>query len=356
MNDKVMPGHNCIDDLSHILQSYHKILVFCGKKSFTSTGLKERVDKLLAGKQVTYYSDFSNNPKEREMVAALAILEDRHFDAIIAIGGGSVMDFAKTFRICFDTSLNVRELLAVPPWSFQKHTHLIAIPPTAGTGAEATHFAVIYVVGVKQSVEHLRVLPDCCIVDSSLLPSLPRYQKACTAMDAFCQALESFWSVHATAESKTYSLAAASICKKHIIPYVNEASDNDCDAMSEASHMAGKAINIAKTTISHALSYYISSAYSLPHGHAVSLSIARLFLFNLRAGVIDNTLMQALALNANDIIPYFTDLCTAIDIETSLKALNIINIGDIVAHVNCNRLKNNPAILSSSDLISLFNP
>ena len=78
----------------------------------------------------------------------------------------------------------------------------LAMPTTAGTGSEATRYAVIYYDGKKQSVTHDSVVPDVAILEPKVLKTLPLYQKKCTMMDALCQGIESWWSMNSTDESK----------------------------------------------------------------------------------------------------------------------------------------------------------
>ena len=101
------------------------------------------------------------------------------YDLFIAIGGGSVIDFAKLCKY------------------FSKSDQtLVAIPTTAGTGSESTLFATYYENGKKASVDDSSILPNYVILDYKLLIGSPKYLKACSAIDAYCQAIESYWSLN----------------------------------------------------------------------------------------------------------------------------------------------------------------
>ena len=109
---------------------YKKPLVFCGKKSFEKN--KPIFEKYV--KNPVYYNDFSTNPKIEDIKRANCFFKDNFsFDLIIAIGGGSVIDFAKIFK--FENKLNLK---------------FIALPTTAGTGSEVTQFAVYYENRIKK--------------------------------------------------------------------------------------------------------------------------------------------------------------------------------------------------------------
>lgn len=336
-----------IENLSKILKNENSknVLVFTGKKSYQS--IKPTVEKELGGCKITYFSDFETNPREEDIKSAIEKLGTT-FDTIIAVGGGSVMDFGKAYR--FYTKMPVK---------------LIAIPTTCGTGAEATNGAVIYVKGIKTSLDDKSVLPDYAIVDSQFCENNPKYLKACTAMDAYCQAIESFWAINSTPLSRQYAKQAMELCKDNIMQYINCGDEVSTENMALASHLSGKAISISRTTASHALSYMITSEYGIPHGHAVALTIAQLIALNEtvsendcndKRGIefVKERIKEIKEINCPNIADYFRMLCDIIELETDLDKLGIKDIEPIIENVNASRLKNNPKKLSKADLKMLF--
>ena len=321
-----------IENLSEVIKSNNakKVLLFRGKKSYEN--IKEIIEKNLKGAKVTYYSDFSTNPKKEEIDKAIAKLGTK-FDMIIAVGGGSVMDFAKAYR--YYSKVEVK---------------LVAVPTTCGTGAESTQFSVVYIEGVKTSLDDKSILPDYAIVDSQFCEKNPKYLKASTALDAYCQAIESYWAVKSTSESKEYARHAIELCRDNIVEYVNTSNSDVTENMTLASHLAGKAINISRTTASHAISYKITSDYGIPHGHAVALTIAQLCEKNLSSGKF-NELKELIADNPSK---YFKDLFNKIGLECNLEKLGITDIDAIVQNVNVERLSNNPIKLSKEDIYNLL--
>ena len=328
-----------IENLSRILkiEKVASALIFTGKKSFE--GIKNLIEKELSGIEKQYYNDFSANPKKEEVDIALKNLQ-KDFDIIIAIGGGSVIDFAKAFK----------------NYSGAK-TKLIAIPTTSGTGSESTQFAVIYENGVKKSLDNKSILPDYAIVDSTFSENNPKYLKACTSMDAYCQAIESYWAVNSTDESRDYAKKAIEICKENLVEYVNTNSQAVAEKMALASHLAGKAINISRTTASHALSYKITSEYGIPHGGAVAYTIAQLFesnckitqeTLNDKRGVdfVKERMSELKGMISENPQEYFDKLFEKI----GLSYKEDFNAKMLADSVNIERLSNNPKKLSNSDL------
>ena len=321
-----------IENLSTVLKENNtkKVLVFRGKKSYDS--IKTIIEPELKGLKTTYYSDFSTNPKKEEIDISINKL-GTNYDLIIAIGGGSVMDFAKGYK-----------------YYTKSKSKLIAIPTTCGTGAEATQFAVMYVEGKKISLDDKIILPDYAIVDSQFCENNPKYLKASTSMDAYCQAIESFWAKKATTESREYARKSIELCRDNIIDYVNGNDSIVSEKMALASHLAGKAINISRTTASHAISYKITTDYGIPHGHAVALTIAQLYEKNIASGNFDE-LKELITDKPNE---YFHTLFEKIDLEYDFEKLGITDIKTIVDNVNIERLSNNPVELTSDDIEEFF--
>ena len=342
LNQVEFQYRGAIKNLSEILklENVKNILIFTGKKSFEN--IKPVIEDELNGCKVTYYNDFSVNPKKEEIDIALKSIR-QDFDIIVAIGGGSVIDFAKGFRYY---SMDCRE-----NQRFSRNgISLIAIPTTAGTGSEATQFSVIYVNGVKKSLDDKSILPEYAIIDSQFVENNPKYLKACTAMDTYCHAIESFWAKKATPLSREYAREAIIFCKENIVKYVNSNDKETAQNMMRASNLAGKAINISRTTASHALSYKITTDYNIPHGHAVALTIAKLFDFNTKNGKFD----ELKNLIFDNPIEYFNNLFKEIGLEKDFVKLGITDIQIIGDSVNFERLSNNPIKLTNEDIYKLL--
>lgn len=303
-------------------------LVFTGKKSFEK--IKPIIEKYLI--TPFYYNNFSTNPKLDEIEKGVNTINIKP-QTIIAIGGGSVIDFAKVYK--YKTNLKVP---------------LIAIPTTCGTGSEATQFAVYYKEGKKQSLDAPEILPDVAIVDSQFVENNPRYLKACTSLDAYSQAIESYFACKSTEESRKYALEAIKLCRDNLIEYVNSNQEISSLNMTKASNLAGKAINISRTTAAHAMSYSITTKYGIPHGHAVALNLGKLMEYN--KNVDENSIndtrgvsfVKARLKEIYDTIgitnaeTYFKDLFNKIGLEYKEYPSD---------YIDPERLKNNPRIIKN---------
>ena len=235
------------------------------------SGAKQALAPMLEGYAVHECSGFGVNPKLEEAEPLYRLFLEKKCNLILAVGGGSVMDMAKTVKFLAMQKKELPDAENIP---------LVAVPTTAGTGSEATRFAVIYIQGVKHSYADDHLLPDAAVVDARLLEGQSAFQMAVSGADAFAQAVESIWNVNATQESSAYAEKAAVLAWSHL-PAAVAGNLEAREKMAEAAWLSGNAINITKTTAPHALSYGFTSLYGLPHGQAVSLFLPFFIAYHL---------------------------------------------------------------------------
>ena len=278
------------------------------------------------------FSDFNSNPLYDDARKGAKILRKSKCDFIVAIGGGSSIDTAKCVKY-----LNRMDL------------PLMAVPTTSGTGSEATHFAVAYKNGEKYSIAYERLLPDFVVLQPDVLKTLPVYQKKCTMLDALCQAIESWWSKRATGESIEYSKWAIKLILDNMDSYLKNEDDGNKNMLS-ASNYAGKAINITTTTAPHAMSYKLTSLYSLPHGHAVAICLPKVWRYMNRFDDIAQVFGKQ---NCEEAVVFFEQLLKDLKILPPESA-SIDDIDILVNSVNAKRLKNNPVRLDMDIIKNLY--
>lgn len=236
---------------------------------------REQAGAILGISDFHVFSGYTPNPTYEQVVDAAHAYRAWGCDSVVSMGGGSAIDVAKCVKLWAnlpsDGSGRDADNLRFTDWDtgYSSIPHL-AIPTTAGTGSESTHFAVVYVDGVKTSVAHDCIQPDAVLLMPSLLEGLPKYQRKATMLDALCQAIESYWSVSSCEESRGYSKRAIPTIMEMAIRYV-DGDDDTLPQMMRAANLAGKAINLTTTTLPHAMSYKLTSLYGLAHGHAVAL-------------------------------------------------------------------------------------
>ena len=263
---------NSISDIKKFIndKSFKKIFILCGKKSFKNSGAETLFKQSICNKKFKLFYKNSEIPIFDELVEIINTIRNYKPDLILAIGGGAVIDYAKIANVV-DVRPDLAKLIINYSYPFtKKYTKLAVIPTTAGSGAEVTSNAVIYVEGIKHSFESELLIPDNFLIPEFLI-SAPNNIKASAGFDAIAQALESLISKKSNAESVNYALKSLEISSKSFISFVDQPDLKNASEMSIASNLAGKAINISKTTVPHAVSYPFTSLYNISHGHAVSL-------------------------------------------------------------------------------------
>jgi alcohol dehydrogenase class IV len=303
--------------------------------------LQEHDLDFLKGLNVHHYIKDGNNVEETEMKLAVDIFHKNNAEVVLAVGGGSVIDIAKTIiNKCI-------ELSAIIPL-------FIVAPSTAGSGSEATHFAVVYRNKKKESLVHPALLPKIVVLDPQLTYSLPAWQTAVSGMDALSQAIESYWNRNATAESKQYATKAILLWKESFLSAVKENNKTARAKMLEAAHLAGKAINITRTTGPHALSYYLTANFNVAHGQAVSLFLPAFFLYNQP----DKELCSLLGVNdADEAADWIRRTMKDTRLATTLQELGInkeVILDELLNEVNEERFANNPSVFDREKLIRLL--
>lgn len=254
-----------------------KLLMVCGGSIRYMDDFNQHMAEIEAkGIQIIGFRDFQPNPLYKSVVAGVKLFREERCDSIMAVGGGSAMDVAKCIKLYSNLSGDGADGSWLKAEIIPNDIPFLAIPTTAGTGSEATRYAVIYYEGVKQSITSESFIPKTVLMESSALKTLPLYQKKATMCDALCHAIESFWSVNSTEESKAYSKEAIQGILKNIDGYLSNTEEGNA-GMLRAAYTAGKAINITQTTAGHAMCYKITSLFGSAHGHAAVLCDRVLF-------------------------------------------------------------------------------
>jgi len=349
-------------------KSFKKIFLICGKKSFTSSGAENLIKNIIINKKIEIYYKQSELPILEELTKIIKKIRSYKPDLILAIGGGAVIDYAKIANVV-DLRTNLSELIISYSYPFEKKfTKLAVIPTTAGSGAEATSNAVIYVEGIKHSFESELLIPDNFFLIPEFLISAPNKIKASAGFDAIAQALESLISKKSNEESVKYATRSLKITTQSFISFLNNPNFKNASEMSIGANLAGKAINISKTTVPHAVSYPFTSLYGISHGHSVSLFFEKFFKFNYVNKEKSETTFN-LEKRYDLIFDLFNvknidDFCSKITLikkksflEDNLLKMNInINkeIDKIIKGVNMLRLGNNPIKINDKNIIKII--
>lgn len=345
-------------------EKFKKIFVICGEKSFHESGAKKLLSKFLNEQLVRYYFKKFPYPDLNELKLIISDLKKFTPDLIIAIGGGSVLDYAKVAN-CLTKNEDLENKIKYSNYNLGGNfAKLLAIPTTAGSGAEVTSNAVIYINKIKYSVEGEKLRPDYFFLIPQLVINASKKIKSSAGFDAIAQSIESLLSKKSNDKSVKFAKQSLEISFSYFLEYLNKPNQENTSAMCLAANLSGEAINISKTTAPHAVSYPFTSIYNISHGHAVSLTINKFLKFNynnLTKSDSDFDLNErykilfdlARTKNFNSFENFLSELKQNANLESDFNKLGINiekDISNIISGVNILRLSNNPIKLKKEDL------
>jgi alcohol dehydrogenase len=323
-------ARSCLVD--HLSQG--PITVVCtagGRTRITSDRILGDAFERMGGR-VSWVDGVTENPTVASVEAALADQSNEVAEStVIAIGGGSSIDFAKALvaAVAVRGQLTLAQLIAEP-----EHLEgvslppLMAVPTTAGTGSEVTPFATVWDGDGcrKLSLSSERIAPAMAIIDPELLIGSSRNVIASTGLDALNQAIEAVWNQAANPFSDMLALRSAALSMS-ALPLL---AHGRCSAsarhdMALASLLAGSAIRHTRTSLCHSISYPLTAHLGVPHGVACAFTMpavaqrlmesgytARLALIARHADLEQHT--------ASALVSALTQLCDALGVRSAVRA------------------------------------
>ena len=336
------------------LESVDGMMDKLGVKKPMIVGMEPLISMLLRKKpeylSFPVFSSFHPNPDLADTEEGAEIYRNEYCDSLISIGGGSSIDTAKAIKARLKTN-NEEELIHCKLTEEEPIVH-IAIPGTAGTGSEATQFAVVYVDGRKVSLNHSSLRPDGVILDASLLDSLPANHKKSCSLDALAQGIESYWSKRSNDDSKVHAYLAIIGVLDNLKAYL-QGDHHAADEMLDASYQSGKAIQMTTTTAAHAMSYMLTKRFGLAHGHACMLTLPTLWEMlyeheNMRNLLED--LSTKMRLGDARMVPKLLK-GMMYDLEMDIPPLPDEEVlSELAESVNAERLGNHPISMTSNEI------
>ena len=251
-------------------------LIVCGQRSARASGLLRKVETLLAaeGMAVEVFDDISPNPRSDEVDAAAAIASMNGCDVVIGLGGGSALDAAKAAAVSIDYD-SVRELIGETVRATAKVLPIIAVPTTAGTGAEVTKGAIVkdVVRGFRSGVRGDCVFPKLALVDPDVSQHMPRKVAVATAFDTLTHAIEGYVARAATPITDILGEKAIRIFAAQHGPLTDGRIDAaGHDALCFAALLGGINVANASTCLPHRLQQAMGAVDWVEASHAQGLA------------------------------------------------------------------------------------
>ena len=278
---EIFSGRGCVAKQAQRWILGHRALIVTGKTSARLSGALDDVYACLDARQIAYvlYDGISANPDVEQVYAGVMVAKSRGCDFVIAIGGGSALDAAKSIAWAVANDVpkaeffnGVSEADPVLP--------IVAIPLTCGTGSEVTQYSIItdHVEKTKKNVSSSKFFPRVALLDAHYLTSLPKDVLCDTALDALSHAIEGMYSLKADPLSRTLAETAISILMPELVRLAHGAFVNLAQ-LQYGSMLAGMVIAQTGTGLVHAMGYPLTYYKGMPHGRANGVLLAGYLTF-----------------------------------------------------------------------------
>jgi alcohol dehydrogenase class IV len=314
-------------------------------------GIMAALTASLAGSEqaIERYVVPATEPEAASVDAAAALVRSSPGAIVIGIGGGSALDTAKQAAVVATAPMGV-EHYALGANPLPGHRPMIAIPTTAGTGAEVTRTCIVTDRdGRKVWTWGDELLPDLVVLDPASTVTMPTHVTAATGLDAFVHALEAVSGRRSTALVTASALHAMRLVVDHLPNAVAEPNDLGArQAMQEAALLAGLAIDGGGTGIAHSIGHALGTLAHVPHGVAVAIGLAAALDWNVE-GAADAYASAAAALGrpAAELPDLLAELLAAVTLSAAIRRLPALELepdqiaASMVADENLPMYRNN---------------
>lgn len=327
------------NDLPHEIRMANKSRVFIATDDgLVKAGLVESIVTNLTKNEIdsVVFSDVEPNPQAESVMRGATLYTQESCDMILAIGGGSAMDFAKAVGVVATHSGHILDYRRGEKAVTNPIPLLFAIPTTVGTGSEVTGVAVITdpTVGRKYAVTSPYLIPQTAFIDPLMTTTLPKHHVSATAIDALVHAIESYTAVRATPITDGLSLQAIKMIKENLpASYANPDNLEARAQIQLASTIAGMSFGLAGLGLVHSCSHPMSAVYNVAHGIANAIFLPHVIEYNLISNMkkyaeIARVFQPALILKddqtaAKELFELITSFTASVDIPKDFSYLGI---------------------------------
>ena len=287
---KIISGIGSTAEIIKELNDLHaKKVLLITDPGLVQAGVAQQVVEMLkqAAVEVEIFDAVEPDPSIQVATKAAEMAKNVKANVLIALGGGSAIDTAKSAALLVTNGGYLKDYAGVNK-VVKPILPLIAVPTTAGTGSEVTIFAVMSDPDKQEkfTISSALIAPAVAVLDPLLTLKLPPSVTAFTGMDALTHAIEAFTSSIAQPATHALALSAIKLILKHL-PVAVGRGDNIMarDGMLQASLLAGIAFNNAFLGLAHAIASPLGGHFHVPHGLANAVMLPYVMEYNLPTAV-----------------------------------------------------------------------
>ena len=265
-------------------RGYNKILVVTDR-ALIDAEVAQMVTEVLDKEEIQYFvfDGVKPNPTVTNVHDGLTMAKINNVDAIVAIGGGSVIDTAKAVAVIM-TNPEFTDVVSLDGVADTKNKCLpiIALPTTAGTAAEVT---INYVITDERRTKKMvcvdpHDIPEVAIIDPDLMQKMPQGLAASTGMDALTHAMEGYITKAGWLIPDMFHINAMSLIYKNLEKAANEKEEEAVEKMGYAQYIAGMGFSNVGLGIVHSMAHSLGAYFDTPHGIANALLLPHVLKFN----------------------------------------------------------------------------
>jgi alcohol dehydrogenase class IV len=263
--------------LAHLQQIEGRRALIVSDENLVALGFAKAAQDYLdqAGMESAVFSEVEPDPSLETVIRGAQTMADYKPDWIVGLGGGSCMDAAKAMWVLYERpDLKPEAINPVETLGLRQKARLIAIPTTAGTGAEVTWMIVLTdtVEERKLGLGSRENLPDIAIVDPSLSKGMPPRLTSDTGLDALTHAVEGYVSTWGNDFSDGLCLKATDLVFRYLPRAYEDGGDQEArERMANAATLAGLGFGNSMAGLAHSMGHALGGVLHTPHGRAVGL-------------------------------------------------------------------------------------
>ena len=362
----VVFGCGKVKEVGELAKPYgKKALIVTGKSSAKKSGLYDKVKDSLeaAGIESALFDKVSQNPLTTTAIEGAEFAKETGADVVVAIGGGSIMDCAKSIAFLAVNDGDINDYIFNKKKS-DKALPLILIPTTCGTGSEGNGFAVLTNPenGDKKSLRCNAIIAKASIVDPECMMTMPKKVLASVGFDALCHSMEAYTSKISQPFTDALALYAIELIADSLVDLYNGSEDVEkWEKITIASTIGGMAINQAGVTLSHGMEHPASGLKDIVHGQG----LAALTPIVIEASYKGNEEKFAKIAkifggeSAADCADKIRELLKSIDLECKLSDLGIAAediswMAENCMKVSAASIANNPVVFTQEEIAELY--
>jgi alcohol dehydrogenase class IV len=315
----------------------------------------------ILGEPLALFTNITPEPRIGEVDALADVIRDLKPDAVVAVGGGSVIDVAKVASMiassggkCTDYYYDGREL-------GRREIPFAALPSTAGTGSEMTKNSVLIDpdTKIKQSIRHPDMVPTIALVDPELTVTVPASVTAATGLDAMTQAIESYISLKANPVTMPLAAEAVRLIMASIEAAVRDGTDREARLqMAKGSMLSAMAFSQSGLGAVHGLAHPLGSLLAAPHGLTCAILLPHILKFNREVSHerLDDLGVIVGLEGGEAFIGRVCELCTALNVPGGFSGfgLNPAHFPFIVENCRSSSMAGNPRTMDDAQVLELL--